>query len=67
VQSLVGRVQAEAIPLKFFWYAYEKRLYVYPAALHAFRLGPYAYGKERYRQSFFGRLTERSRTRTGRT
>jgi len=49
MQSLVARVQAEAIPVKFFWYAYQKRLYAYHATLHAFRLDLYACDEERYR------------------
>jgi hypothetical protein len=49
MQSLVARVQAEAITVKFFWYAYQKGLYAYHAALHAFRPLPYACGEDRYR------------------
>ena len=49
MKSRVARVKIEAIPVKLFWYAYQKRLYVYHAALHAFRLGLYACDEERYR------------------
>ena len=49
MQSPVARVQAEAIPVKIFWYVCQKRLYAYHEALHAFRPALYAYGAERYR------------------
>jgi hypothetical protein len=49
MQSPVARVQAEALSVKLFWYAYQKRLYAYHAALHAFRLDLYACDERRYR------------------
>ena len=49
MQSPAARVQAEAIPVKIFWDAYQKKLYAYHAALHAFRTVLYACHMERYR------------------
>ena len=67
MQSPVARVKVEAVRVKLFWHAYQKRLYAYQPALHAFRLDLYAYDEERYRYKFFWQAYQKSCTRTGRT
>lgn len=46
MQSPAGRVQAEAIRVKVFWYAYQRKLYAYLETLHAFHQSLYAYKEE---------------------